>query len=70
MKRNIGSQAMVNDVSELESNTNDFMKSLSDNPDHVKAYLDHASLSKYKLDWCDYLIAGVIKYNFSLYLHE
>ena len=50
LKRNIGSQAMVNNVSELESNTNDFMKSLSDDPDHVKAYFDHASLSKYKLD--------------------
>ena len=50
LKRNIGSQAMVNDISELESNTNDFMNSLSDDPDHVKAFFGHPALIKYKLD--------------------
>lgn len=47
LKRNIGSQAMVNDISELETNTNNFMKNLSDDSDHVKAYFTPPFLAKY-----------------------
>ena len=50
LKRNLGTQAMVKDVHELESNTTDFMTQLSGDPDHVKAYFDHPVLQPYKLD--------------------
>ncbi len=50
LKRNLGTQAMVKDVHELESNTTDFMTQLSGDPDHVKAYFDHSVLQPYKLD--------------------
>lgn len=50
LKRNLGTQAMVKDVHELESNTTDFMTQLSGDPDHVKAYFDHPILQPYKLD--------------------
>ena len=50
LKRNLGTQAMVKDVHELESNTIDFMTRLSADPDHVKAYFDHPVLLPYKLD--------------------
>ena len=50
LKRNLGTQAMVKDVYELESNTTDFMTQLSGDPDHVKAYFDHPVLQPYKLD--------------------
>ena len=49
LKRNLGTQAMVKDVTELEDNTNAFMSRLSDDEDHVKAYFDHPALSSYKL---------------------
>ena len=49
LKQSIGSQAMAQDIQELENNTSVFMNRLSDNPDHVKAYFDHPSLVKYKL---------------------
>ena len=49
LKQSIGSQAMVQDIRELEANTSAFMNRLSDAPDHVKAYFDHPSLVKYKL---------------------
>ena len=50
LKQSIGSQAMVQDIQELQDNTFAFMNRLSDDPDHVKAYFDHPSLVKYKLD--------------------
>ena len=50
LKRNLGTQAMVKDVAELEDNTNAFMSRLSEDEDHVKAYFDHPSLTDYKLD--------------------
>ena len=50
LKQSIGSQAMVQNIQELEDNTSAFMNRLSDDPDHVKAYFDHPSLVKYKLD--------------------
>ena len=49
LKRNLGTQAMVKDVTKLEDNTNAFMSRLSDDEDHVKAYFDHPALSSYKL---------------------
>ena len=49
LKQSIGSQAMVQDIQELEANTSAFMGRLSDDPDHVKAYFDHPFLVKYKL---------------------
>ena len=49
LKQSIGSQAMVQDIQELEANTSAFMDRLSDDPVHVKAYFDHPSLLKYKL---------------------
>lgn len=49
LKQSIGSQAMVQNIRELEANTSAFMNRLSDKPDHVKAYFDHPSLVKYKL---------------------
>ena len=49
LKRNLGTQAMVKDVAELEDNTNTFMSRLSEDEDHVKAYFDHPILSPYKL---------------------
>jgi len=50
LKQTIGSQAMVQDIQELEDNTSAFMGRLSGDPDHVKAYFDHPALTKYKLD--------------------
>ena len=50
LKQSIGTQAMVQDIQELESNTSAFMDRLSGNPGHVKAYFDHPALTKYKLD--------------------
>ena len=50
LKRNIGTQAMVKNINELEDNTNEFMKGLSENPDHVKSYFNHSALQRYKLD--------------------
>ena len=49
LKRNLGTQAMVKDVGELEANTNAFMDRISKDSDHVKAYFDHPALSAYKL---------------------
>ena len=49
LKRNIGTQAMVKNVQELEVNTSEFMDSLSADSDHVKAYFDHPALDCYKL---------------------
>ncbi len=46
----IGTQAMVQDIQELQDNTSAFMGRLSGEPDHVKAYFDHPALTKYKLD--------------------
>ena len=50
LKRNLGTQAMVKDVQELEANTSEFMNRLSDDPDHVKAYFDHPTLAPYSFD--------------------
>ena len=50
LKHNLGTQAMVKDVQELESNTSEFMDKLSANPNHVKAYFDHPVLLPYKLN--------------------
>ena len=50
LKHNIGTQAAVRTVQELEDNTNSFMKSLSDNPKHVQSYFNHPKLNDYKLD--------------------
>ena len=50
LKRNLGTQAMVKDVQELESNTNEFMAKISGDPDHVKAYFNHPVLNSYKLN--------------------
>lgn len=41
LKQSIGTQAMVQNIQELEANTFAFMSRLSDDPDHVKAYFDH-----------------------------
>lgn len=49
LKQSIGSQAMVQDIQELEDNTSAFMGRLSGDPDHVKAYFDHPALTKYNL---------------------
>ena len=50
LKRNLGTQAMVKSVEELETNTQEFMSKLSDDPDHVQSYFDHPALDNYKLD--------------------
>ena len=50
LKQNLGTQAMVKDVQELEANTTKFMEQLSADPHHVKAYFDHPQLNPYKLD--------------------
>ena len=50
LKQSIGTQAMAQDIQELEANTSAFMGRLSDDPDHVKAYFDHPALTKYKLN--------------------
>lgn len=50
LKRNLGTQAMVKSVEELEANTADFMEKLSVDSDHVKSYFNHPALDKYKLD--------------------
>lgn len=50
LKRNLGTQAMVKSVEELEANTSQFMEKLSDDSDHVKSYFNHPALDKYKLD--------------------
>ena len=49
LKHNLGTQAMVKDIHELEANTSAFMDCLSADPDHVKAYFDHPALESYKL---------------------
>ena len=49
LKHNLGTQAMVKNVQELEANTSEFMDCLSADPDHVKAYFDHPALESYKL---------------------
>ena len=50
LKQSIGFQVKVQDIQELKDNTSAFMNRLSDDPNHVKAYFDHPSLVKYKLD--------------------
>ena len=50
LKRNLGTQAMAKSVEELETNTQEFMSKLSNNPDHVQSYFDHPALDDYKLD--------------------
>ena len=50
LKQDIGTQAMVHDVQELESNTAAFMRRISEDSDHVKSYFDHPALDGYKLD--------------------
>ncbi len=50
LKQSIGTQAMVQDIQELEANASAFMGRLSDAPDHVMSYFDHPALTKYKLD--------------------
>ena len=50
LKQSIGTQAMVQDIQELQDNTSAFMGRLSGEPHHVKAYFDHPALTKYKLD--------------------
>lgn len=50
LKHNIGTQAAVSTILELENNTNSFMKTLSDNPKHVQSYFNHPKLKDYKLD--------------------
>ena len=50
LKHNIGTQAAVSTIQELENNTNSFMKTLSDNPKHVQSYFNHPKLKDYKLD--------------------
>jgi hypothetical protein len=42
--------AMAKSVEELETNTQEFMSKLSNNPDHVQSYFDHPALDDYKLD--------------------
>ena len=49
LKQNLGSQAQVRDMDELEVRTTGFMQKLSDDPNHVKAYFDHPVLEPYKL---------------------
>lgn len=49
LKQTLGSQAMVQNIQELEANASAFMGRLSDDHDHVKAYFHHPSLVKYKL---------------------
>ena len=50
LKQNLGTQAMVQNVRELEANTAAFMGRISVASDHVKSYFDHPALDKYKLD--------------------
>ena len=50
LKHNIGTQAAVSTIQELENNANSFMKTLSDNPKHVQSYFNHPKLKDYKLD--------------------
>jgi transposase len=50
LKRNLGTQAMVKSVEELETNTQEFMSKLSDDPDRVQSYFDHPALDNYKFD--------------------
>ena len=50
LKRAIGTQAAVKTIQELEDNTNDFMQTLSDKPEHVQSYFNHPKLKDYKLD--------------------
>lgn len=49
LKQSIVSQAMVQNIQELEDNASAFMGRLSGDPDHVKAYFDHPALAKYNL---------------------
>ena len=41
LKRNLGTQAMVKSVKELEANTQEFMDKLSDKPDNMKSSINH-----------------------------
>ena len=50
LKHNIGTQAAVHTVQELEDNTNSFMKTLSDDPKHVQSYFNHPKLKGYEFD--------------------
>ena len=50
LKRNLGTQAMVKNVNELEANATAFMTKLSGDSDHVKTYFNHPALKSYKLD--------------------
>lgn len=50
LKQSIGTQAMEQNIQELEENISAFMGRISDDPDHVKSYFDHPSLEKYKLN--------------------
>ena len=50
LKRSLGTQAMVQNVRELEANTAAFMGRISEDSDHVKSYFDHPALDRYKFD--------------------
>ena len=50
LKQSLGTQAMVQNVRELEANTAAFMGRISVDSDHVKSYFVHPALDKYKLD--------------------
>ncbi len=51
LKRNLGTQAMVKTVQELEENATEVLNQFSADTEHVKSNFDHPKLKPYKLDW-------------------
>lgn len=50
LKRSLGTQSMVKDITELEANTKGFMSKLEGDSEHVKSYFEHPNLKSYKRD--------------------
>lgn len=50
LKRSLGTQSMVKDVTELEANAKGFMSKLEGDSVHVKSYFEHPNLKSYKRD--------------------
>ena len=50
LKRNLGTQAMVKTVQELEENATEVLNQFSADTEHVKSNFDHPKLKPYKLD--------------------
>ena len=48
LKQNIALKPQAKDTNDIQKHTNDFMKNLTNNPEHVKAYFNHPKLKSYK----------------------